>query len=138
MRYLLDTHAFIWLVDAKQTFSLSQTAKRVVASPSNEILVSIVSLWEIAIKVSIGKLILTKPFDEFIETERKFAKIKMLPFSLKHTKTYANLPYVVGTNQKPHQDPFDRMLASIAKTENIPIISKDPNLPLYTNLQVIW
>ena len=136
MRCLLDTHTFIWFIEKNSI--LSKTADAIIKNSTNEIYVSIVSLWEIAVKVSLGKLSLPSPFDKFIEKERRFAKIKMLPFGVKHTKTYANLPYIIGANQKQHTDPFDRMLISIAKTENISIISADQNFPFYTGLKVIW
>lgn len=116
MRLLLDTHALLWwLIDDS---SLSPTARRAIGSPSNEILVSAASAWEIGVKVRLGKLSMAESlvgdFAAYLERER-FAE---LPISADHGIRAAFLP---GT----HKDPFDRILAAQSQAQSLAIISSD-------------
>ncbi len=136
MKYLLDTHTFIWVIEDK--LRLSATAKTIIENTDNELFVSIVSLWEIAIKVSMKTIILPNPFEEFIEKERKLSKIQLLNLTPEHLQTSTVLPFINMANGKTHKDPFDRMIIAISLTEQMPVISTDQNFPLYSNLKVVW
>lgn len=101
MRYLLDTHAFLWfLIDSSD---LSVAAKAIIEDDQNAILLSIGSIWEMAIKKSLGKLDIPDPFDEFLSRQIVENNIKLLEASFEHVSLVAKLPV-------HHRDPFDRLL----------------------------
>lgn len=116
MRLLLDTHAFLWFIgnDAQ----LSEQALNFIADKTNEVFVSVVSFWEIAIKISIGKLTLTQPFETFIPQQLLINDFRVLEIDFSHTVTVTRLPF-------HHRDPFDRLLISQALTEHLSIVSTD-------------
>lgn len=116
MRFLLDTHAFLWFINDDP--SLTPLAKALIAEPSNEILLSVASAWEIAIKAGLGKLTLPSPLLEFLRTELTTNSIQLLPISLEHATCVSNLP-------SHHRDPFDRLIICQAMVESLPIISAD-------------
>jgi PIN domain nuclease of toxin-antitoxin system len=127
MRYLLDTHTLIWFLENDPR--LSSKSKELIEDNYNDIFVSVVSLWEINIKISIGRLSLTKSLSDIIsELERLY--IEILPLSNEHIVGIGKLPF-------HHRDPFDRMLISQSLSEILPLISKDQNIQLY-NADVIW
>jgi len=101
VRHLLDSHTLLWytLGDLK----LSGAAKALVLNPANEILISPASYWEIAIKVSIGKLTLHQPYEDFIDACLNKHGFTILPVEPKHTAALTTLPF-------HHKDPFDRLL----------------------------
>jgi PIN domain nuclease of toxin-antitoxin system len=101
-----------------------------IADINHQVFVSIATLWEIAIKVNIGKLQLTRPFHEFITAQLVATKIEVLPVKLEHLIAVANLPL-------RHRDPFDCLLIAQASTEGLPIISKDSVFPKY-GVSLIW
>jgi PIN domain nuclease of toxin-antitoxin system len=115
MKLLLDTHTFIWFVE--DDIKLPISTKNQIESIDNEILVSIVSLWEIAIKTSLGKLEIANDIPSMIR-EIEINGFTILPIFPEHTICVSTLPF-------HHRDPFDRMLISQSITENIRIISKD-------------
>ncbi len=122
MRLLLDTHAFMWFVlDDPQ---LSKTARGLIADPANSVCVSPASFWEIAIKVSLGKLDLHVPYDEFMSRGIEGNQFEILPIETRHTGTLVALPH-------HHRDPFDRLLVVQSLTEGIPLISGDTALDAY-------
>ena len=120
MHYLLDTHVLIWHAENQ---NLSQNVLNIINNPENTILVSHASLWEMTIKVSIGKLKLNFSIAEFpnLLIQNQFS---ILPFDFKNYEILSQLPF-------HHQDPFDRMLIAQAMSENIPIISHDSKFDLY-------
>jgi PIN domain nuclease of toxin-antitoxin system len=122
VKILLDTHALLWFLlnDAR----LSAYAKAIIADSNNDALISPASYWEIAIKISIGKYVLTKPFTEFMEQELAKNKLAILPISIKHAGIVCTLPF-------HHRDPFDRLMIAQAMAEDIPIISNDINFDKY-------
>ena len=130
MRHLPDSHALLWytLNDPK----LSAKAKAVILDPANEILISPASLWEIAIKLSLGKLKLQQPFQDFIDVCLNKYGFKILPIDPGHTVRVAALPYLPN-----HKDPFDRLLVAQALVEGIPLVSNDPALDAY-GITRIW
>jgi len=116
MILLLDTQALLWFVwDDPQ---LSAVAKGLIEDPDNRKLVSIASCWEIAIKVSIGKLNLGEPSRTFLGREITDNNFELLPISLEHATAVETLPF-------HHRDPFDRLLIAQAILENAPILSAD-------------
>jgi PIN domain nuclease of toxin-antitoxin system len=116
LRFLLDTHAFLWFfLDDPQ---LSATAKALITDPTNEVLVSPASYWEVAIKVSLGKYPLTVPFEEFWTAGINGSGFVVPPIGLPHASILSSLPM-------HHKDPFDRMIISQAIAEQIPVVSAD-------------
>jgi PIN domain nuclease of toxin-antitoxin system len=122
VRLLLDTHAFLWFVLNHP--KLSQTAIALIAEPTNDILLSPASYWEIAIKVSLGKYQITGSFQSWVEHHLTVNCCEILPITVAHVATVATLPF-------HHRDPFDRLLVAQALTEEIPIISIDAVLDSY-------
>ena len=133
MRFLLDTHSFIWsLIDNDQ---LSKKVSMLIEDGDNEICVSVISLWEISIKYSVGKLNFDTIKPEILismATHNKYSIIELAPQIA--VTSYA-LPW-----KKQHKDPFDRMLIWKALQQNFTIISKDLSFHLYSDLglKLIW
>lgn len=127
-RALLDTHAFIWFISGDQR--LSPAARKLLDDRENEILISVASLWEIAIKHSLGKLTLERRFAEFIPEQLDRQQIEILPITLTHLAEVDRLPF-------HHRDPFDRVIAAQALSEGIPVISVDAALDPY-GVNRIW
>lgn len=127
-RLLLDTHSFLWFVTADP--KLSASAQRAIAIGSNEPLLSVASVWEIAIKVSIGRLPLPEPLHTFIPEQLRINRVEVSPIELRHTFEVARLPL-------HHRDPFDRLLIAQAMVESLPIISADAVFDNYP-VQRIW
>lgn len=115
MKYLIDTHVFIWFMEGNPSFS--PNAKNIMLDKDNEIFISIASLWEISIKNSIGKLPLSKKFDEISDVLYDNL-IEILPIEFSHTVENNRLPF-------HHRDPFDRIIISQAIVEKIDFISAD-------------
>ena len=116
MRVLLDTHVlFFWALGSPR---LSQRARRRIGDPSTEVLVSAASAWEIATKHRLGKLpgveTLLRDLDDVLTSQGFCA----LPISVEHARR-------AGLLTHPHKDPFDRMLAAQALTEDVPLVSLD-------------
>jgi PIN domain nuclease of toxin-antitoxin system len=122
MRLLLDTHTLLWAMEAPA--NLSPLAHLLVNDPTNTLLLSSVTLWEVAVKVNVGKLTLLQPFEAF--ALQAFAKLPAarLPTAIKHGAMLSTLPL-------HHRDPFDRMLVAQVLVEQIPIISIDAQLDAY-------
>ncbi len=120
MRYLVDTHILLWHAENQK---LSPELLEIINNPQNTIYISHVTLWEITIKVSIGKLNLNFNIGEF-ERILKENQFTILPFDFMCYQHLANLPL-------HHQDPFDRMLIAQAKSEKIPLITHDEKIKLY-------
>ncbi|WP_165220067.1 type II toxin-antitoxin system VapC family toxin [Aquisphaera insulae] len=124
MRLLLDTHAMYWYVDGSS--QLSETARSLIQDLDSEVLISPASYWEIAIKVSIGKLTLNRPYEDFLGLVVNDYGFRILPIEPAHTVFLSRMPFVPG-----HKDPFDRLLAAQAIVEQIPIVSVDLALDAY-------
>ena len=118
MKLLLDTHVFLWwLSDPKL---LTPAAASAIGDPQNRILISVVVLWEIAIKRVIGKL--SAPVN--LQADVGNAGFDLLPLKVTH---------IVMTEQLPvhHRDPFDRMLVAQAIVEEATLVTRGPNMSLY-------
>ena len=116
MRLLLDTHTFIWYVTDNPRLSIN--VKTLIEDENNEKLVSTASIWEMAIKHSIGRLSFSLPFMEFIRQQLSVSNIGILEINLDQIEVVASLPL-------HHRDPFDRLIISQAIAEQIPILSVD-------------
>ena len=131
MKYLIDTHTFLWFSEGST--DISTVAKQLITDENNEIYVSIASLWEISIKTALNKLTITGAYDLIIEdvTEND---MEILPINFAHTVIQNKLPF-------HHRDPFDRIIASQAIAENMDIISKDAIFDIYLagkSVKRIW
>jgi PIN domain nuclease of toxin-antitoxin system len=127
MKLLLDTHAFLWFIEDNPR--LSTQAKALLESDV-ELLISIASLWEIAIKISIGRLALARPYDILIPQQLEQNVIEVLPISLAHLAIVSTLPF-------HHRDPFDRLLIAQAIAEQLPIVSADATFDVYS-IKRLW
>ena len=118
MRLLLDTHLLLWWVTDSR--DLGREARALIADPYNAVFVSTVSLWEIWLKHSIGKLRVPPNFDERLSGE----SFEILPLSGAHARKVAELPWL-------HRDPFDRMLVTQAAYEKLLLLTADKQLGEY-------
>jgi len=116
MKLLLDTHAVLWFWwdDAR----LAGHARRLIADATNEKLVSLATPWEVAIKVSLGKLDVGEPFTGFFPTFMSRSSFEWLPMRQQHFDQVVTLPF-------HHRDPFDRMLVSQALCDDITLVSRE-------------
>ena len=122
MRLLLDTHAFLWFIMGSA--NLSVNARALIENAAEERLLSVASLWEIAIKTSLGKLTLSAPFDELIPAQLKLNGIDVLNIKVDHLSTLITLPF-------HHRDPFDRLIIAQAIVEKLPVIGLDGAFDTY-------
>lgn len=116
MRILLDTHIFLWASGV--THKLSKRMLDVLVDDGNERFLSAVSTWEIGIKYSKGSLILPKPPRVFVQEAIFEAGIEQLPITVNDTLLVGELPF-------HHKDPFDRLLITQAKAQNLRILTDD-------------
>ncbi len=125
MKYLLDTHTLLWgLYDSSE---LSPAAIRIMSKES--CCISIASLWEMAIKNSLGKLSLSQSILT-ISSKCKEYGIEMIPIKPEHCQAITILPFI-------HKDPFDRIIIAQAKTEDMTILTKDSFIPMY-DVKTLW
>ena len=127
MKVLLDTHTFLWFLAGNS--ELSKKARTLIENPKNEKYISIVSFWEIAIKNSLGKLTLDVPFAE-LKAEVIKNSFQILPITFEDTLQLSILPF-------HHRDPFDRIIISQAKVNQLTLISRDNNFSLY-HVNLLW
>ncbi|MBW4583399.1 MAG: type II toxin-antitoxin system VapC family toxin [Tildeniella nuda ZEHNDER 1965/U140] len=118
---LLDTHVFLWYIQGSLT--LSASAKDIIEARENRIYLSIASLWEIAIKVGLGKLELQSSFQDLRQLLQQF-DIETLPITFDDAALYLTLPL-------HHRDPFDRMLIAQAIVHDLIMISRDEQFDAY-------
>ncbi len=122
MRVLIDTHIFLWFVEGLR---LRQNAINFLQDTfNNEIFVSHVTAWEIAIKYGVGKLNLPNTPEIWFPDRIRRTGFLHLPIEMSHTLSVHNLP-------PHHKDPFDRLLISQSNAENLPIITEDPRFQAY-------
>jgi PIN domain nuclease of toxin-antitoxin system len=127
MRYLLDTHTFIWYDN--EPARLPTTVRSLFDDEANTILLSLASVWEIQIKLQLGKLNLRAALSQVI-SEQQAHHIELLPITLSHILALEQLP-------THHRDPFDRLLIAQAQVEDIPLLTHDPMFAKYP-IHVIW
>jgi PIN domain nuclease of toxin-antitoxin system len=127
MKNLLDTHTFIWFLEDNK--NLSATSIKYIEDPDAENYLSIVSLWEIAIKISLGKLEINIPFEK-LEAYILDNNFQILPISFNDLIELSNLPFRL-------RDPFDRLLIAQSISNTLNLISKDNIFDEY-GIAVIW
>jgi PIN domain nuclease of toxin-antitoxin system len=115
MKLLLDTHALIWYYD--DLSRVPTKTKNMIKDPKNQIYVSLISIWEIAILINIGKLKIDWTLNELLE-DIKGKAFKIVPIKQKHIFTYLGLPLL-------HRDPFDRLLIATSISENLIFVTHD-------------
>ena len=128
MSYLLDTHTLLWA--ALQDDLLSPRARRIIASNTNEVIVSAASAWEISTKYRLGKISFAQDLAEDFIPSVQAAGYQMLPISVEHALR-------AGRLSGDHRDPFDRMLAAQAIQEDMPLISNDQQLDAF-GVRRVW
>lgn len=128
MKVLLDTHAFLWWVADDPR--LSPTARAIIADLENEIYFSVVSAWEIIIKVGTGKLSLPLAPEIYIPDRLASNQFESLPVLLPHILRVSGLPNL-------HKDPFDRLLIAQSLVENLAILTVD-NFIIQYPARTIW
>lgn len=129
MKYLLDTAIFLYMI-FDQRDQISKKTLQVVQDFENELYFSAVSAWEIAIKYSLGKLVLQDPPQEWLPDIIFKMGLRPLPISQAHAFFVAKLPY-------HHRDPFDRLLIAQAKLEKLKIITPDKIFKKY-RIPTVW
>jgi PIN domain nuclease of toxin-antitoxin system len=132
MKYLLDTHAFLWVIVGPE--NLSKRVIEIVENPDNQILVSAVSFWEISLKHALGKLTLENISPENFPEICSQMDIEILPLEGHVCATYHQLGAAF------HKDPFDKMLIWQSKLMGIPLLCKDSLIKQYETIgiSVIW
>ena len=128
MKYLFDTHTFIWW--DSEPASLSDKVLSICQDPNTTLLFSVVSAWEMQVKTQLGKLNLSLPLAEMISGQQTTNQIQVLPCNLDHVLALDNLPF-------HHKDPFDRLLIAQATVENAVLLSKDDMMSKY-QVNVTW
>lgn len=129
---LLDTHIWLWLLH--DPVQLSSQARTAIDSeePQNGLLVSAISVWEIAVKSTTGKLTLPLPIDEWYALAQTHSGI---------VSEHLNPLDAIASTQLPdtfHKDPADRILVAIARRYGIPLVTRDANIRNYPHVQTIW
>jgi PIN domain nuclease of toxin-antitoxin system len=116
MKLLLDTHTLLWFIAGNT--NLSAPARSLIEDASNDKFVSIASIWETAIKISIGKMSLSTPFDDLFPHQLEINGFELLPVKIEHTSVVTTLPF-------HHRDPFDRLLLAQTIEEKMTLVSVD-------------
>ncbi|HEX9928302.1 MAG TPA: type II toxin-antitoxin system VapC family toxin [Pyrinomonadaceae bacterium] len=128
MNLLLDSHTFIWMHN--EPSKLSTKAAREIVVLSNTLFLSIASIWEIQIKIQIGKFNFKDSLANVIAEQQKKNGLQILPINLLHILELENLPF-------HHKDPFDRLLIAQANVENMTLVSSDPVFSTYS-VNLLW
>jgi PIN domain nuclease of toxin-antitoxin system len=116
VRLLVDTHAILWFVG--QDANLSASTRALLVDPANDLILSAASIWEIAVKVNIGKLQLAEPYQDFMDRAIADLELTILPVTVSDCDVLTRLPL-------HHRDPFDRLMVAQAMVENVSIVSMD-------------
>ena len=123
MKLLLDTHIFIWWAD--QPEKLSPTALSALEDETNELLLSVASVWEMQIKIQLGKLKLSLPLKEIVKNQQETNNLIVSPGVLTHVLALDTLPF-------HHKDPFDRLLIAQSIEEELTIVTADSHFSAYS------
>ena len=128
MKYLLDTHAFLWFVADDNR--LSSKAKSIIQDSNNEIYFSAASAWEMSIKAKLGRLKLRGNLEPFIIEQLTENSFGPLAITVSHSLYTEKLPQI-------HKDPFDRIMISQSKVEDMVLITKDKEFRKY-KVSTVW
>lgn len=126
MRLLLDTHIFLWYISGDER--LSRAVEEAVSNPENEVYLSGVSLWETIIKYQLGKLPLPQAPETYLPEQRRRHRIASLSVSESDVIQLASLPPL-------HRDPFDRLLLSQAKAQQLTLLTVDEAMLAYPDVR---
>lgn len=128
LNLLFDAHSFIWWID--EPAKLSATALAALEDENNRLFLSDVSIWEMQIKVQLGKMKLKLSLESLIDNQQRDNKVEILQIKTKHIISLDNLPF-------HHKDPFDRLLIAQSKVENLTIVTRDQEFPAY-GAKLLW
>lgn len=128
MKLLLDTHAFIWW--DREPERLPPRVYSACENPDNQLYLSVASVWEMQIKVGVGKLSFQQPLSDIIENQKNENGLTILPVNLPHVWQLATLP-------SHHNDPFDRMLVAQAMAEKMALVTADRHIARYS-AELFW
>ena len=128
MRFLLDTHCWLWAVSAPER--LRHSGGEMIADSGNTVIFSAISALEIAIKVSLGKLQLPEHASDFVTSRVESLAMTVLPVYVSHALRVASLP-------RHHGDPFDRLLIAQCQIEKVPLMTADAAIAAY-NIDILW
>jgi PIN domain nuclease of toxin-antitoxin system len=128
MKLLLDTQALLWFLTNDAHLSLA--AKSAIESEATQSHVSMASLWEIVIKLSLGKLRLPAPFADIFPAQLQQNGFRLVPIEIRHLRALESLPY-------HHRDPFDRLVIAQAQTDGFTVVTNDPAFSAYLTTP-IW
>lgn len=128
MKLLLDTHALLWFLQGDERLSANARNDIVTAGPVAA--VRIASLWEIAIKMSLGKLTLPRPFKELFPSSIVASNLSLLNIGMDHLARLSTLPF-------HHRDPFDRLLIAQATVDDLELVTRDSHFANY-GIRVVW
>ncbi|WP_439637833.1 type II toxin-antitoxin system VapC family toxin [Gloeomargarita lithophora] len=124
MKYVLDAHTLIWAQDRPE--QLGERALFILQDLNNQLFLSVGTIWEISIKVSIGKLKLSMPFQQWIQRSILDLELSLLDITIEHTVCQMSLEW-------HHKDPFDRLLIAQALVEDMVLLSSDIIFDQYSN-----
>ncbi len=125
---LFDTHGFIWWAD--EPTKLSATALAALEDENNRLFLSDASVWEMQIKVQLGKMKLKLPLKDLIESQQRDNEVEILPITTEHILALDGLPF-------HHKDPFDRLLIAQSIVEDFTIVTVDSEFPAYP-AKLLW
>jgi PIN domain nuclease of toxin-antitoxin system len=128
MRLLIDAHALLWAVD--DPAQLSSPATTALQDPANQLLIGAGTIWEISIKVGLGKLTLSLPFRQWMDRVVVDLGLSVLPITAEYADRQSTLPH-------HHRDPFDRLLIAQSLTDSIPVVTADSVFDSYGIVR-IW
>ena len=123
MKLLLDTHIFLWWADHPE--KLSQAALSALQDEANELILSVASVWEMQIKIQLGKLKLSLPPKDLIKNQQETNALNVLPVTLAQVLALDALPF-------HHKDPFDRLLMAQSIEEDLTLVSADSQFTAYS------
>jgi PIN domain nuclease of toxin-antitoxin system len=129
LRLLIDTHTFLWW-SSQRGARLSERARDLLADGATDVSFSVVSAWEIAIKVGGGRMDLPDSVERYVPDRVRQHGFDLLPIELAHVFRAGSLPLI-------HRDPFDRLLVAQAQMEGLPILTADPAISQY-DIETIW
>lgn len=127
MNYLLDTHTLIWFLNGDK--NLSEKSKNIIENQENSTFISVATIWEIAIKISLKKFKFKHGFKKFLDLVADNG-FHIIPISFEHAITVSSLEFI-------HRDPFDRLIIAQAITDEFTIITKDDLIAKY-NVETLW
>lgn len=128
MKLLLDTHAFLWFIGGNPR--LSPSSREAIEAQENKRFISAASIFEMAIKISLGKLTVELPLEQILAREIDSGSFSLLPIEIRHVAALASLPF-------HHRDPFDRLLAAQSLVDDLVFLSVDEAFDAY-GVRRLW